>query len=184
MLVQVQSAALFKEVQVKKRIVVAVILAILLGASAYSQTTDLFEIAKAGTLQTIQTALDEGEDVNAREEHGRTALMYAVALKQDPEVIAILLKASADINALDNNDMTPLMFAAVNNSNTESLANDQVSAFLVCHATVLLNELSNLGFHGLGQHLPCSLAGRFLQNATLAPALANLRGATYPVDSP
>jgi hypothetical protein len=37
--------------------------------------------------------------------------------------------------------------------------------FLVCHATVLLDELSNFGFHGLGQHLPCSLAGQLLQNA-------------------
>jgi hypothetical protein len=46
-----------------------------------------------------------------------------------------------------------------------SVANDRVPAFPVYHAAVLPDELSNLGFHGLSQHLPCSLAGQFLQNA-------------------
>ena len=53
----------------KKRIVVAVVLAVLLAASAaYAQTKDFFELVKTGTPQDVQKAISNGADVNTREE--------------------------------------------------------------------------------------------------------------------
>ncbi len=48
-----------------KRIVVSVALAVLLGASAYAQTTVLFAVVQKGTPQEVQAAIDKGADVNA-----------------------------------------------------------------------------------------------------------------------
>jgi hypothetical protein len=48
----------------KKRIVV-VVLAVLIAASAYGQTTGLFELVKTGTPQDVQAAISKGADVNA-----------------------------------------------------------------------------------------------------------------------
>ena len=86
--------------KVIKRIVVAVTLAFLVAlSSAYAQTTDFFELVKTGTPRSIQAAIDQGADVNARDKDGATALMEAADHSQNPEVIATLLKAGADIKA-------------------------------------------------------------------------------------
>jgi hypothetical protein len=54
----------------KKRIVVIVVLAVLLVASAYAQTTGFFVSAQAGTPQSVQYAIDKGADIEARGEGG------------------------------------------------------------------------------------------------------------------
>jgi len=74
---------------------------------------------KTGTLQSIQAAIDQGADLNARDDHGWTALMCAVQSNQNPETIPPLLKAGADINAHDKDGMILLMVAAWNNENPE-----------------------------------------------------------------
>jgi len=62
---------------VKKQIVVAVVLSLLLAASAYAQT-DFFALVKTGTPQDVQAAIKSGAKVNAPNENGDTALMFAV----------------------------------------------------------------------------------------------------------
>ncbi len=105
----------------KKRIVVGVILAVLMAASAYAQTKTFFELAKTGTPQDMQAAISKGADVNAKDNdptgRGRTALMYAAEFNPDPEVITTLLTAGADLNAQENNGATALLFAAGENPN-------------------------------------------------------------------
>ena len=84
----------------RKRIVVAVVLTVLMAASAYAQTTDFFELVKAGTPKQIQAAIDQGSgDINARDTHGNTPLMWAARDTYNPEVITVLLKAGADAKA-------------------------------------------------------------------------------------
>ena len=96
----------------KKRIVVAAVLAVLMAASAYAQTKDFFELAKTGTPQQVQAAIDKGADVKAQDKSGRTALIWAATNNQNPEVITTLLKAGADIKAQDKDGRTGLMWAA------------------------------------------------------------------------
>jgi hypothetical protein len=109
---------------VKKHIVFSVVLAILLVASAYAQTTDFFDLVKTGTPQQIQIAINKGADVNALggtdenyQTHDKTPLMYAAGYNPSPEVISTLLKAGANIKAQDVNGDTPLMWAVEKNQN-------------------------------------------------------------------
>ena len=46
--------------------IVAVVLTVLLAASAYPQATDFFELAKTGTPQSIQAVINQGATVSAR----------------------------------------------------------------------------------------------------------------------
>ena len=80
----------------------------LLAATAYAQTTYLFEIVKTGTPQEVQAAIDKGAEVNVRDpSYGATALMLA-AHNQNPDVIITLLKSGADANVRDNSGKTAL----------------------------------------------------------------------------
>jgi len=99
---------------VNKRMVVAVVLVVLLAASAYAQTTDFFELVKTRTPQSVQAAIDQGADVNAQNKDGATPLMYAAAFNQNPEVITTLLKAGADGKAKSNERKTAFDYAQGN----------------------------------------------------------------------
>ena len=103
-----------------KQIVVAVVLAVLLVASAYAQTKDFFELVRHGTPQDVQAAIDNGADVNARDTRGWTPLINAALFNQNPEVITTLLKAGADLKAEDtHHGGTALLWAAWDNLNPE-----------------------------------------------------------------
>ena len=103
----------------KKRIVVAVVLAVLLVASAHAQT--LVDLVAYGTPQDVQAAIDKGADVNASK-GGKTPLIVAATSNKHPEVITALLKAGADMEARDSQyGGTALMWAAVN-ENSEIIA--------------------------------------------------------------
>lgn len=57
---------------VKKRMVVAAVLAALLTTLADAQTTNFFELARTGTPQSVQAAINQGADINGHNEHGWT----------------------------------------------------------------------------------------------------------------
>jgi hypothetical protein len=87
----------------KKPKIVAVVLAVLLVASAYAQSTNL---SKAITPQEAQAAIDKGAGLNAS--LGSVArLIWAATYNKDPETITTLRRAGADIEARETNrDMT------------------------------------------------------------------------------
>lgn len=80
---------------------------------------------KENDLTTVQAAIAKGADVNAKTEHGRTALMYA-ALRYEkydftkqacfPEnkelIVQELIRAGAQVNVVDDAGNTPLTCAA------------------------------------------------------------------------
>ncbi|MGA2766282.1 MAG: ankyrin repeat domain-containing protein [Spirochaetia bacterium] len=99
----------------KRRIVVAVVLAVLMAASAHAQTTDFLELVKTGTPQSVQDAITKGANTKARDSMGRGPLLVAASNNPNPEVITILLKAGEDINGLDGEGNNCLVWAARNN---------------------------------------------------------------------
>src|SRR5208283_153189 len=71
--------------KVRKRIVVAVVLAVLIAASAYAQTTDFFALVKSGTPQDVQAAISKGADIKARDKANWTPLMVAAEYNKNPQ---------------------------------------------------------------------------------------------------
>ena len=108
----------------KKRIVIAAVLSVVLAASANAQTTLSFLVASEGTPQEVQAAIDKHADVNAYV-GDMTPLIIAATLNKDPEVITTMLKAGAKLEAKDLRHGiggTALVWAAYDNSNSEVIA--------------------------------------------------------------
>ncbi len=71
--------------------------------------TPLMAATIYGDVSAMQALLAVGADVNARNEAGATALMWAVG---DPAKTQLLVERGADVNAASNDFRTPLMIAA------------------------------------------------------------------------
>ena len=56
--------------------------------------------------------LEEGVDVNAKDEGGTTALMWAIC-KGNVDLVTMLLKKGADVNYKDKNGVSALMLASM-----------------------------------------------------------------------
>ena len=61
--------------------------------------------------------IQDGANVNAKNDTGTTPLMIAAGNNPNPEVLKGLIEAGADVNAKDKDGDTPLMIVAYNNSN-------------------------------------------------------------------
>lgn len=72
----------------------------------------LFDAVTRNDVAGVRAALLAGADVNARQEHGRTAL-HEAARAGHSEVAALLLAAGADIEATNPAGLTPLHVAAL-----------------------------------------------------------------------
>ena len=103
----------------KKRIVVAAVLAVLIAACAQKpqKPTDFFDLVRDGTPQAVQAAISKGADLKALNSLGETPLMWAACYNKNPEVITTLLKAGAGVNVKGPWDFTALMIAAQFNPN-------------------------------------------------------------------
>jgi len=68
---------------------------------------------------SLKALLAAGADVNAQDERGRTALMWAAAQNPIPAVTLALLEAGASVNERDHDQMTALMWAAKEGTNSD-----------------------------------------------------------------
>ena len=73
-------------------------------------TQNLVHAANAGDTPTVQRLLQEGADINGRDELGRTAVMAATHGNHVDTVLA-LIEAGADINIRDNRMDNPFLYA-------------------------------------------------------------------------
>ena len=104
--------------RISRKYILAVVF-LLATAFAWCQDTSFHEFVKTATPEEIREAINSGADVNARDEDGWTALMYAAYSNGNPDVINVLLDAGADIKARDDIGMTPLVYAARSNKNPD-----------------------------------------------------------------
>ena len=133
----------------------------LVGMSAYpAEAAKRFDdkaflkLCEAGRLQEVENAIKAGANVNAKDQVGWTALMYAGAQNSNPDVITVLIKNGADVNAADQEEQTPLMHAAAGNSNPEVIstllkAGANVNAKNKYGATALMQATANNGNPGV-----------------------------------
>ena len=78
-----------------------------------AQTRELLEAVTEGNLPKVKQMLHEGYAVNAQDDDGNTALMFA-AMGGHAAAIAALLAAGAEVEAKDNEGKTALSFAEQN----------------------------------------------------------------------
>ncbi|GHV33658.1 hypothetical protein FACS1894187_02530 [Synergistales bacterium] len=90
------------------------------GDFAMTTNKDFFELCAQGTLAEVNTAIENGADVNTENKYGETPLMIAALKNTDPEVLSVLLKNGADVNAKSDDRTTALIFAAQCNENPKA----------------------------------------------------------------
>jgi ankyrin repeat protein len=73
--------------------------------------TSLMRAALDGNTERVKELIDQGADINQRDDNGRTALMFAV-INTHYETMKVLLEYGADVNAKSNKGGTALMGAA------------------------------------------------------------------------
>lgn len=79
--------------------------------AAAQAAAELPRAAAAGEMATLERLIAQGAPLEARDRHGRTALLAAAQQGQKHAVLA-LLAAGADLEATDDNGYTPLIWAA------------------------------------------------------------------------
>jgi ankyrin repeat protein/tRNA A-37 threonylcarbamoyl transferase component Bud32 len=72
---------------------------------------EFLNAAKSGDLDAVKTAIDQGMNINLRNEYGWTTLHWA-AYRGDTASAKLLISKGADVNAKDNVGWTPLHKAA------------------------------------------------------------------------
>jgi len=85
------------------------------GCATSATRNDMFQNLSLQDSYALEQSLESGQEVNQKDEQGRTALHYAVEI--DAPSIDVLLEAGADVNAQDNKGLTPLHIAVMHNHN-------------------------------------------------------------------
>ena len=83
--------------------------------SASEDEQAVIAAARAQDAAAVRAALAQGEEVNARQPDGATALHWA-SFRDDAEIAGLLLASGADVNAANDLGATPLWLAADNGS--------------------------------------------------------------------
>src|SRR3989338_5994357 len=90
-------------------LLLSVLIAVLLAGCA----TPLQMAARSGDIEAAHKLIEQGADVNAKDNNGQTPLHWA-ASNGNKEAAELLISKGADVNAKDNNGQTPLHWVASN----------------------------------------------------------------------
>ena len=74
---------------------------------------------KVAMLKDVKQGIDNGLDVNAKNEKGKTPLHIATRYNENLEIIKTLIKAGSNINAMTTKGYAPIHYAAYKNKNPE-----------------------------------------------------------------
>ncbi|MBI4654475.1 MAG: ankyrin repeat domain-containing protein [Nitrospirae bacterium] len=80
-------------------------------ASYAGTNEDLRDAVKEGNITRVRTSIDKGADINAKDNDGFTALMFA-SYSGHTDIVEVLLAKGADVNAESNDGLTALMSAS------------------------------------------------------------------------
>ena len=72
---------------------------------------ELLSACRRGNLEEVEKLIEKGVDVNAKDDIGWTAMMWA-AVNGHTEIIELLIDNGAGFEVIDNNGLTALMWTA------------------------------------------------------------------------
>lgn len=87
---------------------------LLLATSAQAAVDDLINAVKNNDLNAVQNLLNNGENVNAVNDQGNSALHYAVAM-DNADITKLLLRSGANINIENSKGWSPIKIAEKKN---------------------------------------------------------------------
>ncbi|MGA2764902.1 MAG: ankyrin repeat domain-containing protein [Spirochaetia bacterium] len=139
-------------------------------AAAVSNAENVFELAKSGTPEQVQAALDAGQGFNERGRNGMTPLMQAALFNPNPEVVELLVKAGARLDDATSDGRTAVLLAAQFNQNPAV-----VSALLRAAGATENNASSALTFAAESNPNPAVIAALLQAGARIDTTLPDGR---------
>ncbi|MFQ3168807.1 MAG: putative component of type VI protein secretion system [Limisphaerales bacterium] len=94
-----------EELKVRGTAMIAVALLVGCGAS------NIWQDVQNGDMAAVQSQIESGADVDARDALGRTPLYYSI-YNEHPQITGLLVRSGADVNVKHNAGKTPLHLAA------------------------------------------------------------------------
>jgi hypothetical protein len=82
------------------------------------ETPSFITAIKKGDVKLAEKQIEEGADVNIKNNNGSTALIFAVA-NNNKLATKLLIEKGADVNVINKDYMTPLLFAVQTKSNSD-----------------------------------------------------------------
>ena len=86
--------------------------ALIAGGQNPQSEAALRKAAQDGEMQTVNVLVAKGVNVNAKDDTGKTALLWVAPARDNPEMVRALIALGADVNVRDNDGETALMIAA------------------------------------------------------------------------
>ncbi len=78
----------------------------------------LHNASRIGLRNNVVKALTDGADINSKDEHGYTALLWAI-LNHHVDIVELLVKKHANVNTVHKDKITPLILASSNKDNLD-----------------------------------------------------------------
>jgi ankyrin repeat protein len=93
----------------KHHLLTTIAAVVLVGCGNPEADRALLDAADDGNIKAVKQYLDDGADVNTKDNLGRTPLLWA-ALNGHKEIVELLIAEGADVNTKDTTDETPLHY--------------------------------------------------------------------------
>ncbi len=119
--------------------------------------TPLMKAAKEGNVSLMEDLLYSGANINAQDNDGWTALMFAARFSKNEKATALLIKKGADVKKRNNYGLTALILAS------GFAENSSIVNFLLTNRSVAENEVRSAFIYAITNDAPISTVDLFVK---------------------
>ena len=160
-----------------KKILTALIICAGVSASAWAapmSDAEFLELCASGSIPRLQIAIENGANVNAKDQNGMTALMRAARDNFHPVVLQTLLGAGADPNPRDKDGKRAVDYARENKRSRDAFGLTQLEV-----ASGERGDLLRACYGGTAENVRAALAAGADANSATDDGMTALMWAAY-----